>query len=192
MSAPRRCARSASDRSSIRPAAHSAVSSPKLCPPDQVGPHAEVLEDPQQSQADRADRRLGEPRVAQGQLLLPRARRRRRPSGDRSGPRADLAWSPRDLVQPERAPLHARETGRPARAACRRTATLARGRASRAARAAARSRRRPRAVAGAAAGRGCRPARRAGSRQRFQPRSGRGDRRSTSRSSPRSTTSSSR
>jgi hypothetical protein len=59
MSRPRNRARAGSARRSIRPAAHSAVSSPKLWPATAVGPHPEVVEDPQDAQAEGAEGRLG-------------------------------------------------------------------------------------------------------------------------------------
>ncbi len=86
MSAPRRMGQHRPARaSSIRPAAQRAVSSPKLWPATSVGPDAEVLEDAEQPQADRADRRLGEPRVAQGVLGSWRASLVERRGADRSG-----------------------------------------------------------------------------------------------------------
>ena len=81
MSAPRRCASRDSAASSIRPAARSRGQLAEAVAADHVGPDPEVLEDSQQSQADRPDRRLGEPRVAQGVLAAPGGSVRRTPTG---------------------------------------------------------------------------------------------------------------
>ena len=71
MSAPRRWASIASD-AIVDPAGRAQRGQlAEAVPADQVGADAEILEDPQQSQADRADRRLGEPRVAQGGSCAP-------------------------------------------------------------------------------------------------------------------------
>ena len=58
MSRPRLRASRPSASASIRPAAQSAVSSPKLWPATAVGPDAEVVEDAEDPQADRAEGRL--------------------------------------------------------------------------------------------------------------------------------------
>ena len=78
-------------------------------PPRQVGANPEIFQDAQQSQADRPDRRLCEPGVSQGQVLVAASRLIIGVSEDRSGPTGGVCLSSRDLIRQGEGRLHARK-----------------------------------------------------------------------------------